>query len=1472
MKTQISRASFSAANNYSGVFQQMGRMITDADWNELSELVQFQIMDALQDVIGSGTPRERGMVKTIAPNNYQLHWGHLYVDGIHARALPNEKSANPQFIFSKQADFPAAPTLPAGEYRLYADVWERSVTALEDENLLDPGLKGADTCTRTQTMAQIKACATSISINDIQHNAAINPAIGNIPVSLSLRAGKTVKDPCDPCADELALQDEVGNYLFRIEVHHVQWTNDAVPQISGITFKWSSENGAEQYVDGEYPPGFASSQWCYEFFSGVSNDPALHMTSEKHLGHHLSSGFAPVRGELFDGYPSSKPANLPLVRRWDGFVQLQNTAGVWSVVAGADRGRELSNSYSDSDHGFIDLTSPLVINLNETVLSIDLANPLALAGDFWQAPVRQVIHSAGSVLLDKALPNGILHHYFVLGRAQIAADGSLSNFIPERSDCTPFEFPPLTDISAKDVCYDNTDCDGPNVRTVQEALDYLCQQRNLKWHNKHLHGMGVVCGLKVQCAPAELNEDGSLLPREKVTVTTGYALGCEGDDLVLDLPENVDVIAAIKKIEEETGESLLDAEGNATVCIYIDIGEAGGDPVLKIESYDEKVHKDNILDGTIWMDFYQTCIKDLIEDIKDELDDLNINEISEEETINGELVSIRRKKFTTLLNLIVYFFYKPHGAYVFTSRKEHIILRDFYLRLREILQSKTFCGMLKGQEFPDYPFPETAMTTYFGRDHHQQVIVHPNEEFVLTYGGTDTSLNIFEVQSETLIAASHVPSAQGGETTAVTFSNNGELIYAAVDINGMDSILSRGRFEAGKIVWEASAVLCSVRVADLRFMPKHESLLFIVGIGDGLYVVDTSKLFTEEKIIPAPSYSFNAVGHVAYDPAQERLFATAANPNAGETTIYDRVVIIPLSEAIGNMGKTPIVIAGNMLSAATGASVTGRDGIAISPANPNHGTDLYVVVNGSNNNKELRLYAISHGSFSGVAPQVYAQLPNTEITLAYHVKLNRLVVALQDEFRLQLFEQTRLEVERIPVQIMPTALAVSPEQGSVYALNFASNTLSAIPQDELNVNQAFNDALAKYRWEVLLAFVALVGNLLQSLKDCFCHLLLMNCPDCDEKDKVWLATITVKDNEVYKICNIGKRKDVWTFPKFEYWLSLVPILPVLKMGVSKFCCAIFPNIFNRYTEKYEKSTSEYAAVKGETYKQSVQQVKRTDTKVLWRENTQALAAPLALVRDKFLFNQRKTIVDGVDKQQLRNMETQVAVQQMEQKGLQVEVKEYRGEQAGVVLEQYQQTPKIIPQNSKVTVYQQNGRVLFYAAETKQESILKLDDSKLAEFESRKQSLENMQSVEESIARVEARKQSLNETSELQNQLKSLQEEKSKTLEDVAALSAQLNLLRSERAKAQQELVAMQSGMAEISTNLKSLQLEVTKVRPVKELTSVDDKTREILRTEGVLTVNDLANIDSAKLVERGVDAQKVLVMVQEAQNKLKLLR
>jgi hypothetical protein len=1463
MKTQISRASFDSAADYSGVYQQMGRMITDADWNELTELIKFQMMDTMQDVIGSGTPRARAMVKEISPGNFQLHWGHVYVDGIRARVIPHEKSANPQFNFSLQRDFPAALILAAGEYRLYVDLWERSVSALENPQLLDPGLHGADTCTRSHTMAQIKACATSITAADI-YNPARNPRKGTLLTSLKLRAGAELKDPCDPCADELALQDEVGNYLFRVEVHQVFWSNEVEPTITGITLKWSSENGAEHYVDGETPPGFESSQWCYEFFSGPDADPAQNMTTEKHLGHHLSAGFTAQYGELVKGYPVTKPANLPLVRRWDGFVTLQKTDAGWTLDKGADRGRDLSNGYNTSDHAFIDLSGPIHINLYETELTLVLENKLAVAGDYWQAPVRQAIHSAGSVLLDNALPNGIEHHYLVLGRAQIAADGSISNFIPEADECKTLGFPPLTDITASDVCYNNSDCDGPDVRTVQQALDYLCRQRNLKWHNKHLYGTGVVCGLKVVCAPAEMEEGGSM-HRHRVTVTPGYALGCEGDDLVLDLPEHVDVISAIQQLQQEQNIQLLDAEGNATVCLYIDLGEAGGDPVLKIAPHDAKDHKDSIFDGTIWMDFYQSCIKQLLEDIKEELDDLNIDDISEAEKDTGELVSVRRKKIFTLLNLIALFPAKPHGAYVFTSHKEHVILRDFYNRLRAILQSKTFCGALENNEFPEYPFPNTGMNTMFGRDHHQRLKLHPNEKLLFSYQGTDTSINIFDIDQHIIIGRSEVPSAQGGVTTAVAFAPKGDLIYAAVDINGMDSILTRGRLEDKNIVWEVSAVLCSVQVADMRFNPKNENHLMVLGIGDGIYVLDTEKIFSADKMVPAPSITFNAVGHIAYDFNAGYAFATASRQSQEITTYYDAVAIIELEKLLPMVTEnSPAVERYIQLMG------YGTDGLAVSPADGQGTNALYIEI--INKQKELYLYRINKGIPPTAAPQLVNELPDTEVTLAYHDSRDELLVALADHFCVQIYKYEKLVVPRVPLQLMPTALAVSPETGQVYALNYASNTISMLPAAELDVTNEMNEQLAQYRWAVVTAFVALVGNLLQSLKDCFCQLLLMNCPDCDEHEKVWLASITVKNGEVYKVCNIGKRKDVWTFPKFEYWLSLIPLLPALKLGISKLCCMVLPNLLSGVTAKFQSQQQEYTLVKSVTYKQSVQQAKRTDMKQTLRDSTKNFAVISALFRDKMLFPQNKKAAEGVGKTEYRQMEVPAALQVFEQKGMEVEVRDYRGDEAGVILQRYQQTPDVISPQSKVTLYQKNGRVLFYAAESKPQTTLVLDESKLVEMEARKQSLENMQLLDESLARAEARKNSVTETSGIQLQLKQLQDEKAQAEEDLAALSAQLNILRNERSKAQQELLSMQTGMAEISNNLKTLQLEVTKVRPVKELTSLDDNTREILQREGVLTVNDMATVDTGRLIASGVDAHKVSVLMQEAQNKLKLLR
>ncbi|MDV6250462.1 DUF6519 domain-containing protein [Vibrio sp. EA2] len=474
MKTQISRRSFKANQGYSGVYQQMGRMITDADWNELNDIVKNRLADALVDIIGSGIPRDNGLVRQISPDNYQLHWGQVYVDGIGAHVRPDSNNAL-AFNFSQQQDFPGAPALIAGEHKLYLDVWERTVTHLEDSRLLDFGLKGADTCTRTQVMAQVKSCSTDYSREDIEANNRINPPIGNQRVSLSIRQGQTLNDPCDPCSEELNIPEDIGNFLFRVEVHDVQWDeNSDNPRVVALTLKWSSENGAEAYEVLQNPIGFKSSQWAYEFFSGPSDNPDDNMLSEKHLGHHLMAGFSAERAILTNGFTPGDAPGKNLVRRWDGFARFIHDSDGWHLDEGYDRGSPLSTGLSDTNHGYVDVDEQTVLNLEKIRLTIELDEPIAVAGDYWLGEVRETIHNDQPDIILSALPQGILHHYWTLGTVRVDdndGENVITGFMPEEQLCQSFGFPPLTDITADDVCYPIPHCGDQQQPSVRSLLE-----------------------------------------------------------------------------------------------------------------------------------------------------------------------------------------------------------------------------------------------------------------------------------------------------------------------------------------------------------------------------------------------------------------------------------------------------------------------------------------------------------------------------------------------------------------------------------------------------------------------------------------------------------------------------------------------------------------------------------------------------------------------------------------------------------------------------------------------------------------------------------------------------------------------------------------------------------------------------------------------------------------------------------------
>ena len=91
MKTQTSHTTPIDNPGYSGVYQQQGRMITDADWNALTDIEKQRLVSALRDAIASGAPRQGGLAIGSGGDDPLIEPGILYVDGVPAR-LQGESS------------------------------------------------------------------------------------------------------------------------------------------------------------------------------------------------------------------------------------------------------------------------------------------------------------------------------------------------------------------------------------------------------------------------------------------------------------------------------------------------------------------------------------------------------------------------------------------------------------------------------------------------------------------------------------------------------------------------------------------------------------------------------------------------------------------------------------------------------------------------------------------------------------------------------------------------------------------------------------------------------------------------------------------------------------------------------------------------------------------------------------------------------------------------------------------------------------------------------------------------------------------------------------------------------------------------------------------------------------------------------------------------------------------------------------
>ncbi|HWM24550.1 MAG TPA: DUF6519 domain-containing protein [Chthoniobacterales bacterium] len=471
MRGDFSRETFNPASHYNGVLQQQGRVQLDADWNEAEAIARHRDQTTVKDVVGvTGAPRvEPGFRVSTTGANLQISRGHFYVDGI---LCQNEQDVP----FTAQPDLPGEPLPPAdGVYLAYLEVWERHLGPAEAPELRETALGGADTTTRLQTVCQVKLLPLP--------NTGVNATCtGNIPEWTTLLAhadpspaqigqmrartapeGVTLNPACvlPPSAGFKGLE----NQLYRVEIHH-GGTRDVA------SFKWSRENGSVvariNNVNGQDLEvddvrkddklAFVNQPWV------ELSDSVLDLRQQRGELFQVGNVDPGLRKITLTGGPPTAldPQRSRIVRRWEQSGALAGANGV--ALNAAD---------------WITLEDGIQVQFKPGIYK---------TGDYWLIPARSAVNietgrvewpqdtSVAPPVPAARPPQGNKHHFARLGLFR--QQGGNWSALAGTGDCR-IVFPPLTQLTARDVGFDNTVCDfDPAAGTVQDALDRLCRTRH----------------------------------------------------------------------------------------------------------------------------------------------------------------------------------------------------------------------------------------------------------------------------------------------------------------------------------------------------------------------------------------------------------------------------------------------------------------------------------------------------------------------------------------------------------------------------------------------------------------------------------------------------------------------------------------------------------------------------------------------------------------------------------------------------------------------------------------------------------------------------------------------------------------------------------------------------------------------------------------------------------------------------------
>jgi len=1270
MKGDFSRIRFTPEKNYTAVLQQQGRVALDADANEQTA-IDAHLRDTTNfDVIGKyGAPaNDEGFAIWIENGKIRIGRGRYYVDGILVENDRDRDYADQWFL--KFPPVPPAPADASSESSLIAalesgtsvqfvlQVWRRLVTELDDPCLVEPAIGQADTTARLQTVWRVigttadpktapagtgntiptcSCCCDGLHLSPLPAHSGSMTAIANPP-----------SDDCGCQPIPAAGYQGLENQLYRVEIH-------AGGDYSAATFKWSRENASvvAQVTQLNGSPasgpgtcvvtvnslgpdanlGFQVNQWVevtddYSLFGDTPNQPGV-LYQIVALG---PTGSHQVTLSGTPGTPNVDTSKNARMRRWDQPITYPST------------GIPVSSGTVTLEYGI-----EVAFGLNGNYVP----------GDYWTIPARtasgQIDWACGSKG-DPYLPP----HYFEIYQAPLAyARWDKSTEKAVLSDCRTF-FSPLGEV-------------------------------DLAFHNKHLHGWGIVCGLQVNCGSN----------RTQVTVKKGYAIDCEGRDVRIccDVPLNLLAMA----------KSLLDG-GSGTVSLVLN-----SDGTFAVEKQDKAQETlGSYFQNTFWEDFWKKCVQPLITFVT--------SQFSGGQGSASLPVGPTQKRIDTLYNLLYQLIHPVNGQHLFVSPEEDTILRDFYNGFKQVLTSRTFCGLFdKARAFPVYPFSPPTYNVHgiFGLGEHTRIRVNPNGGYAYTVG-TDNFIHVYDLDPSNLVmvAKTPFPNYAGAVVQDVAVAPDGSF-YAIAQVNS-SSVCAMAAVSGASLTWNTPSIVTLPGVK-LTTLAVSSSMVYAVGTGagsgPGLYAITPGQPIPTSPTFPISSPSL--FGHLVIDSVGGVAYMTAYDSTlTADATTFNCVLAQNLNyyETPPGHGyqrpEYPLKI-----SDETQFVGTAIDDIAVVVDSATDTTKLYVSVNSrpaiGYTNKQLLVFTIA----AQTAPPNRIDLQNDDTPIRLAVNSTNstnpsLLIAyasynwvyVLDPSKNELYSQNNATLQ-FPTEWYPYSIAVGPssQEGSqtVYILNAANMTITAAPAGMLMPSPSASVSLKKlatYRDGVLEAFADLLGLILQDLKDCFCNRFLVNCPACDGEEKLYLGDIQIVDSQVYKICNLDRRRYVKSFPTYGYWLSIIPILPLMKYLVAELCCYVLPDFFSKY--KAEPTLKSRDLMTNDQTSSAMNFLKSINLTGIRQAQFTKLATSGGLATDSIrqaVFNFTPAPAVQINQGDVVGQQTQAVTQRLSAFNITVDaVQPYDPSAAATNLTAFLGAPTTLASGSHVVLYEQNGVVRYYA--------------------------------------------------------------------------------------------------------------------------------------------------------------------------------